>query len=290
VLRHVASALSYAHKQGVVHRDIKPDNVLIADEFALVTDFGVARALSESVTQNDTRLTSGGVALGTPAYMAPEQALADPEIDHRADIYSFGVLAYEVLTGEPPFRGKSAQATLAAHVVQPPDPIDSKRTGIPPAISSIVMRCLEKKPADRPQTASDLVPIFDSASTASPSDELTPALPPATGPRALKWIVAAIALLAVVSVGAYMMFANRPATVATAPDYSSVAVLPLVNVGGDQKDEYFSDGMTDELTNALSKLPGLKVASRTSAYSFKGKNANIAEIGRALNVKTVLAG
>jgi serine/threonine-protein kinase len=290
VLRHIASALSYAHKQGVVHRDIKPDNVLIADEFALVTDFGVARALSESVTQNDTRLTSGGVALGTPAYMAPEQALADPEIDHRADIYSFGVLAYEVLTGEPPFRGKSAQATLAAHVVQPPDPIDTKRAGIPAAISAIVMQCLEKKPGDRPQTASDLVPIFDSASTSSPSDELAPAVPPATGPRALKWIVAAIALLAFVGVGAYMMFANRPPVVAAAPDYSSVAVLPLVNVGGDQKDEYFSDGMTDELTNALSKLPGLKVASRTSAYSFKGKNANIAEIGHALNVKTVLAG
>lgn len=290
VLRHVASAIAYAHKQGVVHRDIKPDNVLLADEFALVTDFGVARALSESVTQNDTRLTSGGVALGTPAYMAPEQALADPEIDHRADIYAFGVLAYEVLTGAPPFRGKSAQATLAAHVVQPPDPIDAKRAGIPPGIAATVMQCLEKKPSDRPQTASDLLPVFDAASTSSQSDELTPALPPATGPRALKWIVGAIAVLAVIGVAAYMMLANRPPQAAAAPDYSSVAVLPLVNVGGDRKDEYFSDGMTDELTNALSKLPGLKVASRTSAYSFKGKNANVEDIGRALNVKTVLAG
>src|SRR5688572_15719263 len=121
ILREVASAISYAHKHGVVHRDIKPDNVMLADEFALVMDFGVARALSASTTTTgDQRLTSSGVALGTPAYMAPEQALADPDIDHRADIYAFGILAYEVLTGQPPFKGGTAQATLAAHVVQPP--------------------------------------------------------------------------------------------------------------------------------------------------------------------------
>ena len=161
ILRHIASAISYAHRNGVVHRDIKPDNVLLTDEFALVADFGVARALSASTTQTDSRLTSSGVALGTPTYMAPEQALADPEIDHRADIYAFGVLAYEVLTGSPPFKGKSAQATLAAHVVQAPDPIESKREGIPPAIAAMVMQCLEKKPSDRPQTA--LAGLFPAA-------------------------------------------------------------------------------------------------------------------------------
>ena len=158
ILRQVASAVAYAHRNGVVHRDIKPDNVLLSDEFALVADFGVARALSAATeADGDARLTSGGVALGTPAYMAPEQALADPEIDHRADIYAFGILAYEVLTGAPPFKGKSAQATLAAHVVQPPDPIETKREGIPPEVAAIVMACIEKKPADRPQSASDLV-------------------------------------------------------------------------------------------------------------------------------------
>jgi eukaryotic-like serine/threonine-protein kinase len=290
VLRHIASALAYAHKNGVVHRDIKPDNVLLADEFALVTDFGVARAISESAATADARLTSSGVALGTPTYMAPEQALADPEIDHRADIYAFGVLAYEVLTGAPPFRGKSAQATLAAHVIQPPDPIATKRADIPPAIADMVMQCLEKKPSDRPQSAADLAPVFDSAATSSVSGQVRLAGASLKGNRSLTWAVGAIGILAVVAVTWYVAIHNRASNPASGAEYNSVAVLPLVNVGGNQADEYFSDGMTDELANALGKLPGLKVASRTSAYAFKGKNANVGDIGRALNVKTVLAG
>ena len=293
ILRQVASAISYAHRNGVVHRDIKPDNVLLTDEFALVADFGVARALSESATVGDNRLTSGGVALGTPTYMAPEQALADPDIDHRADIYAFGVLAYEVLTGQPPFRGKSAQATLAAHVVQPPDPIDSKRAGISAAVATLVMQCLEKKPTDRPQTASDLLPILDSATTASPSDEIASVSrgsPPAPRRRRnLVWAISALILLAIGALSWPLLNriggANAPAN-----DFSSVAVLPLSNVGGNKDDEYFSDGMTDELANALGKLPGLKVASRTSAYAFKGKGATVEEIGRRLNVQAVLEG
>jgi serine/threonine-protein kinase len=291
ILRHVASAISYAHRNGVVHRDIKPDNVLITDEFALVADFGVARALSASVSQGDSRLTSSGVALGTPTYMAPEQALADPEIDHRADIYAFGVLAYEVLTGAPPFRGKSAQATLAAHVVQAPDPIESKREGIQPAVAAMVMQCLEKKPADRPQTAGDLIPVFDTA-TASQSNPTLAATSPAMAAAAPKkkawpWI-AAIAGIAVV-IGVAWSAADRMRG-GSANDFTSVAVLPLDNVGGNSADEYFSDGMTDELANALAKLPGVKVASRTSAYSFKGKNATVEDIGKALKVNAVLEG
>ncbi|MEO8577140.1 MAG: protein kinase, partial [Gemmatimonadales bacterium] len=308
ILRQVASAISYAHKHGVVHRDIKPDNVMLADEFALVMDFGVARALTASTsTGGDQRLTSSGVALGTPAYMAPEQALADPDTDHRADIYSFGILAYEVLTGEPPFKGKTAQATLAAHVVQPPEPIENKRAGIPPSVAVLVMRCLEKKPSDRPQAASDLLPVFDAATTSSPSDPLAattarlasvsvstpmstaPALPAhRRGP--LRWALLGALFLA--GLAAAYAASKRPATqqAAAVSGFTSVAVLPLVNVGGNQADEYFSDGMTDELANALGKLPGLKVASRTSAYSFKGKNAKVEDIGSQLNVETVMEG
>ena len=301
ILRQVASAISYAHRNGVVHRDIKPDNVLLSDEFALVADFGVARALSASAAPGDQRLTSSGVALGTPTYMAPEQALADPEIDHRADIYAFGVLAYEVFTGAPPFRGKSAQATLAAHVVQAPDPIDSKRSGIPQGVAAMVMKCLEKKPADRPQSAGDLVPVFDAAATFTPSDQLPPVIPPAPpAPTAtaetaksrrnlLTWAIAIMALIAVIAV-AWSALQRMRGSSGAANDFNSVAVLPLVNVSRNPADEYFSDGMTDELSNALGKLPGLRVASRTSAYAFKGKNANVKEIGRALNVKTVLEG
>jgi serine/threonine-protein kinase len=301
ILRQVASAISYAHRNGVVHRDIKPDNVLLSDEFALVADFGVARALSASAAPGDQRLTSSGVALGTPTYMAPEQALADPVIDHRADIYAFGVLAYEVFTGAPPFRGKSAQATLAAHVVQAPDPIDSKRSGIPQGVAAMVMKCLEKKPADRPQSASDLVPVFDAAATFTPSDQFPPVILPAppapTGtaetvaPRRnlLAWAIAIVALIAVIAV-AWSALQRMRGSSGAANDFNSVAVLPLVNVSRNPADEYFSDGMTDELSNALGKLPGLRVASRTSAYAFKGRNANVKEIGHALNVKTVLEG
>ena len=295
ILRQVASAIAYAHRNGVVHRDIKPDNVLLSDEFALVADFGVARALSAATeADGDARLTSGGVALGTPAYMAPEQALADPEIDHRADIYAFGILAYEVLTGAPPFKGKSAQATLAAHVVQPPDPIESKREGIPPDVSSMIMACIEKKPADRPQSAADLVAVFDAAGASTASGPTI-----ATGARApvirqekkspLRWIIGAAAAVALIAV-TWLAVTNSRKGGADADQFNSVAVLPLVNVGGDKADEYFSDGMTDELANALSKLPGLRVASRTSAYSFKGKNPTIEDIRKILNVKTFLEG
>lgn len=291
ILRHVASAISYAHRNGVVHRDIKPDNVLLTDEFALVADFGVARALSASVSQGDSRLTSSGVALGTPTYMAPEQALADPEIDHRADIYAFGVLAYEVLTGAPPFKGKSAQATLAAHVVQAPEPIESKREGIPPAIAAMVMQCLEKKAPDRPQSAGDLIPVFDSASASqsNPTLAATGASVPAVHPKKKIWpwigTIAGVVLVIGVAWSATARMRGNAGN-----DFTSVAVLPLVNVGGNPADEYFSDGMTDELSNALAKLPGVKVASRTSAYSFKGKNATVEDIGKALKVNTVLEG
>ena len=292
ILRQIASAISYAHRNGVVHRDIKPDNVLLSDEFALVADFGVARALSASTTGGDARITSSGVALGTPTYMSPEQALADPEIDHRADIYAFGILAYEVLTGEPPFRGKSAQATLAAHVVQPPDPIESRRVGLPPDIAEMIMRCLEKKPAARPQAASELLPVFDAASTGTPSGPTIPTSATAAARRPSRrfpwpWAIGAIAFVAIALLVWPALSRNSQSA---ASDFTSVAVLPLQNVGGNESDEYFSDGMTDELANALGKLPGLKVASRTSAYAFKGTKTNVEDIGKKLNVQTVLEG
>ncbi len=154
ILREVTDALAYAHRQGIVHRDIKPDNVLLSGKHALVTDFGVAKAVAESA--GDSALTSMGVALGTPAYMAPEQAAADPNTDHRADIYAVGALAYEMLTGRQPFVGSSPQAVLAAHVTQAPEPVSRHRATVPPGLAALVMRCLEKKPADRLQSADEL--------------------------------------------------------------------------------------------------------------------------------------
>jgi tetratricopeptide (TPR) repeat protein/TolB-like protein len=170
ILREVGDALAYAHANGVVHRDIKPDNVLLSAGHAVVTDFGVAKAVSAS--SGGTSLTSLGIALGTPAYMAPEQAVADPHVDHRADIYALGVLAYEMLCGRPPFTATSPQALLAAHITQKPEPAAQYRPTISPALNAAVMRCLEKRAADRWQSAAQLVAQLDAAAT--PTAGMTP--------------------------------------------------------------------------------------------------------------------
>jgi serine/threonine-protein kinase len=163
ILREVIDALAYAHRNGVVHRDIKPDNILLSEGHAVVTDFGVAKAVTAS--SGGASLTSLGVALGTPAYMAPEQAAADPHVDHRADIYAIGALAYEMLAGRTPFTAPTAQALLAAQITQTPEPVAQHRRTVPPALNAVIMRCLEKRPADRWQSAAELVPQLDAMST-----------------------------------------------------------------------------------------------------------------------------
>ena len=175
ILREVADALSYAHEQGVVHRDIKPDNVLLAGKHALVTDFGVAKAVTESSA--GSTLTSLGMALGTPAYMAPEQASGDPNVDHRADLYALGAMAYEMLCGQPPFTGSSPQAVLTAHVIQVPVTVSSVRPAVPAALNAIVMRCLEKHAADRWQSAEELASHLEALLTPSGGISPTSATP-----------------------------------------------------------------------------------------------------------------
>src|SRR6059036_1713453 len=170
ILRDVSDALAYAHGHGIVHRDVKPDNVLLSGKHALVTDFGVAKAVSNS--SGAATLTSLGMALGTPAYMAPEQAAGDPNVDHRADLYAVGALGYELLAGRPPFSGMSPQGMLAAQVTATPDPVTQHRATVPPALAALIMRCLAKHPADRPQSAEEVVGQLEAMAT--PTGGITP--------------------------------------------------------------------------------------------------------------------
>ncbi len=165
ILRDMASALSYAHRQGVVHRDIKPENVLFSADRAMITDFGVAKALlsAEGGAPSDggQKLTTRRIALGTPTYMSPEQASGDPRVGTRADIYAWGVVAYELLAGVTPFDGRSLHGQLRAHVKEVPASVDTHRSNLPPDLVALVMRALAKAPADRPQLAETIVEALD---------------------------------------------------------------------------------------------------------------------------------
>jgi Tol biopolymer transport system component len=208
ILAEVCDALAYAHARGVVHRDIKPDNVLLSGRHALVTDFGVAKALSEATGRQ--QLTTAGVALGTPAYMAPEQAAAEPNIDHRVDIYAVGVLGYELVSGRPPFTGRTTQEVLAAHITQKPQPLCARRVACPPELESVILRCLEKLPADRWQSADELLSHLEPLATPSGGTTPTSTQPikvaaPALGRAAWgRWIgvaAVAVALAGAVAIG-----------------------------------------------------------------------------------------
>ena len=295
ILREMASALTYAHERGVVHRDIKPENVLLAGGVVEVTDFGVAKALSAARSDGSgaeqrastSTLTSFGVALGTPAYMAPEQAAADPNVDHRADIYSLGCVAYEMLTGAPPFAGKTPQQTLAAHVTTEPAAITATRRDLAPPLAELVMRCLAKQPGDRPQTAGEVVAALDSLVATSGTH--------APFASALRGRLTRTALLAAVLVGvaAAAAVAVRARFAGGAADGDagrSVGVLPFANLSDDKSNEYFSEGVTQEITTALGRLPGLRVAAQDPSAKGSAERRDARAIARALGVQTILTG
>jgi TolB-like protein/tRNA A-37 threonylcarbamoyl transferase component Bud32/tetratricopeptide (TPR) repeat protein len=285
VLREVAAALAYAHGNGVVHRDIKPDNVMISGGSAMVMDFGVAKAVTDAVSTRATTLTQLGVALGTPAYMAPEQAAADPTTDHRADIYAFGVMAYEVLTGETPFAGRPAQAMLAAHAVETPEPISRRRPAVPAGLAALIMRCLEKRPSDRPQAADEIVRILDEQPTSTEGIRAI-SLPR----RSHGWLVgAALGALVVVGGAALLVVHQQQLRQAAADAPTMIAVLPFFNQGP-ASDQYFTDGLTDAITNRLASLHGLGVIDSRSAAQYKGTTKTPKQIGHELGVQYLLQG
>jgi eukaryotic-like serine/threonine-protein kinase len=206
--REVAGALDYAHEQGVVHRDIKPENVLLSRGHALVADFGVARALSASQSKNDDTLSQGGTLLGTPAYMSPEQTVGDPDVDHRADIYAFGCMAYELLVGRPPFHGRPLQRVLTAHLTELPQPIAELRGDTPPQLADLVMKCLAKEPGARPQSAAEVARVLDLVKTREDIHAIAPILvSPSLLRRALMvytlslFVVAALARASIAVIG-----------------------------------------------------------------------------------------
>jgi serine/threonine protein kinase len=238
--REIADALAYAHAHDVIHRDIKPENILLQSGHAIVADFGIARAVSAAGSE---RMTMTGMAVGTPAYMSPEQSAAEREVDGRSDLYALASVLYEMLTGEPPFTGATADAILVQRFTRPAPRVSLKRSGVPRAIDAALHTAMARSPEDRFATVEQFAAALTS-NTAAPDAELD----------------------------------------------RSIAVLPFTNMSGDPENEYFSDGISEEIINALAQLPRLRVAARTSAFSFKGKNTDLRTIGDQLSVGTVLEG
>jgi serine/threonine-protein kinase len=287
ITKDVARALSYAHGRGVIHRDIKPDNILLSGGVASVTDFGVAKAIVASRLRTTAEhpmgtITAQGISMGTPAYMAPEQVSADPNIDHRADIYALGIVGYEMLAGAPPFRARTPQQIMTAHLTETPAPITTRRYDVPKALSEVLVDCLKKEPVQRPRTANELLQRLDHPSISSGAFD-----PPSVIQSRSRrwWDRLTIPALVVASLGIVIWTFSRrepaaPATpaavTAATPGTSgaipavvpvSVGVLPLLNLGAERGDSILAQGLTSSLIDEISRVGGVRVSSQTASIA-----------------------
>jgi TolB-like protein/tetratricopeptide (TPR) repeat protein len=295
ILRDVARALQYAHAEGVVHRDIKPENVLLSGDQAVVTDFGIAKAISvartsaapevATGTESGFTLTQAGVSVGTPAYMSPEQVAGDP-VDNRTDIYAWGLVAYELLASGHPFAGLTTAAQLmAAQLSQQPSPLEERAPDISPLVADVVMRCLEKNPDKRPGSAAQVLEVLDEA-----SDSGTNRVLPRPAKSKRTYTMSAVGLAILLAIAGYAFFTRGHRNEITT-NKSSVAVLPFADLRADSAEAYFGEGIADELMTALARVPGLRVASRTSAIAVaRQRDLDVREIGKRLGVSTVVEG
>ena len=290
IVHEVADALAYSHARGVVHRDIKPGNVLLSGRHAVVTDFGVAKAL---ISGSD-KSTTVGMAVGTPQYMAPEQAMGESDVDHRADIYALGLVAYEMLAGRPTFDAATAQGMLAAQVMETPADIQKVRPGTPPILAEAIMRCLAKNRADRWQSAEELVTRLESIQSAQsggmtptetqPHDtRATAAATAAKGRRGLLIGAAAAVLVIGSAVGAFMM--NRGGS-GSSGKIEKLGVMPIEDISG--KDSVFVAAMHDALTSALTRANLASVAPRSAMMRYKATTKTTQEIAKELSLGAIV--
>jgi serine/threonine protein kinase/tetratricopeptide (TPR) repeat protein len=306
ITREVALALDFAHRHGIIHRDIKPENILLVDGQALVADFGIGRALSigdagrresgkagKSGGDEDT-LTGTGMAVGTPAYMSPEQAVADRDIDGRTDVYSLGVVLYEMLTGEPPFGGPTAQAIAAKRMSGEVPSLRRLRPAVPEQLERVVLTALAPIPADRFSTPADFAKAL--TATTGPDTAATMVTPAPRPPKSSSarhrvpaipsWLTFVLGLLVTATMGMLIWQRNRHSE---PPASKMLAVLPFKNLGA-PADQYFADGLTEEITSRLAGISDLGVVSRTTADQYKSSAKSIKQIGQELGVGYVLEG